>query len=76
MKKEYTERAQIGEILGYLYPASLARWAYISEIMADDIIVQVQEVDQADAWYYNWDENFMVRKEELPEFVRKDLGGE
>ena len=44
--------------------------------MADDIIVQVQEADQADAWYYNWDENFMVRKEELPEFVRKDLGGE
>ncbi len=76
VKKEYTERAQIGEILGYLYPASLARWAYISEIMADDIIVQVQEADQADAWYYNWDENFMVRKEELPEFVRKDLGGE
>lgn len=75
-EKEYTKKAQIGEILGYLYPASLVRWAYMQENMDSHIIVQLREADGAAAWYYNWDENFQVKKEELPEFVKEDLGGE
>lgn len=75
-EKEYTKKAQIGEILGYLYPASLVQWAYVPETMDSHIVVQLREADGAAAWYYNWDENFQVKKEELPEFVKKDLGGE
>lgn len=76
MEREYGEKAQIGEILEYLYPASLVRWAYVQGAMDEDIMVHLQETDHVTAWHYNWDESFMVRKGELPEFVKKDMEGE
>lgn len=75
-EKEYTKRAQIGELLGKIYPASLAGWAYLPGILEEDIVVTMQEADNAAAWYYDWNDSFLVKKGELPEFVKKDLGGE
>ncbi|MDE6949545.1 MAG: hypothetical protein K2P64_01265 [Lachnospiraceae bacterium] len=76
IEREYRGKAQIGEILGYLYPASLVQWAYVQKDMAEDIIVRVREADNPAAWHYDWDENFIMKKGELPGFVKKDMEGE
>lgn len=76
IEREYKGKAQIGEILRYLYPASLVRWAYVQKDIEEDTIVRVREADNPAAWHYDWDENFVMKKEELPEFVKKDMEGE
>lgn len=74
--EEYTQKAQIGEILGSIYPGSLAKWVYLPEILEENIAVSVQEADNAQAWHYDWNSGFLMKKGELPEFVKEDLGGE
>lgn len=75
-EEEYTQKAQIGEILGSVYPDSLAKWVYLPEILEENIFVTVQEADNTQAWYYDWNGGFLMKKGEVPEFVREDLGGE
>lgn len=76
MEKEYTGKEQIGEMAKYIYPASLMKWVYVPESVDQSIIVGIQEADNTEAYYYNWNDSFMVKKNELPEFVKEDIGGE
>lgn len=75
-EKEYTEKVQIGEILGYLYPVSLTRWIYVMDFVDSNIVVNIQEADNTAAYYYDWNDSFMVKKDEMPEFVKEDMEGE
>lgn len=76
VEKEYTEKVQIGEILGYLYPVSLTRWIYVMDFVDSNIVVNIQEADNTAAYYYDWSGSFMVKKDEMPEFVKEDMEGE
>lgn len=73
VEKEYTEKAQIGEILGYIYPVSLMRWVYVPDSFEESIGVYVQEADNVESYSYNWNNSFLVKKGELPEFVKEDI---
>lgn len=75
MEREYTKEAQIGEILGCIYPASLMRWVYVTDFIEQSIVVDIQEADNVTAYYYNWNDSFMVKKGGLPEFVKEDMEG-
>lgn len=75
-EKEYTKRAQIGEILGCIYPTSLTRWVYVTDFIDAGIVVDIQEADNMAAYYYNWNDSFVVKKGRLPEFVREDVEAE
>lgn len=74
LEKEYHNRNQIEELLGYLYPTSVINWAYTSGVFDEDITVNIRESDHAEAYLYYWNNsNFSVKKDRLPEYVEKDL---
>lgn len=73
-EKEYTDRGQIEELLGSIYPSYLTGWLYIPEIVDGNMSAQIQEADNNVAWYYNWNDTFVMKKDKVPEFVRKDMG--
>ncbi len=74
LEKEYHNRNQIEELLGYLYPTSVINWAYTSGVFEEDITVNIRESDHAEAYFYSWNNsNFSVKKDRLPEYVEKDL---
>lgn len=75
MEKEYTDRGKIEELLGCIYPSYLSGWLYVPDILEKSISVHIQEADNREAWYYNWNDSFVMRKNEVPEFVREDTGG-
>lgn len=75
-EEEYTKKAQIGEILGCIYPTSLTRWVYVTDFIDMGIVVDIQEADNTAAYYYDWNDSFVVRKGRLPEFVKEDVEGE
>ena len=75
MEKEYTDRGKIEELLGCIYPSYLSGWLYVPDILEESISVHIQEADNREAWYYNWNDSFVMRKNEVPEFVREDTGG-
>lgn len=75
VEKEYDKREQIEELLGYLYPGSLVGWCYTMNSFEHDISVSAEGADDPKAYLYHWnDTDFMVRKGELPEFVKEDIG--
>lgn len=76
VEKEYTKKEQIGDILGYIYPYALTRWAYLPDLADPSIAVTVRGADNAAAWRYNWNDGFLVKAGGLPEFVKKDIGME
>lgn len=74
-EREYDRREQIEELLGYLYPSALVRWCYTTDSFDYDISVRAEASDDPEAYLYHWDDtDYMVRKGELPEFVKKDIG--
>lgn len=75
-EKEYTDRGKIEELLGCIYPAYLSGWLYVPDILEESISVHIQEADNREAWYYNWNDSFVMRKDEVPEFVREDTGAD
>ena len=75
-EREYTKRAQIGEILGCIYPTSLTRWVYVTDFIDTGIVVDIQEADNTAAYYYDWNDSFVVKKGRLPAFVKEDVEGE
>ena len=75
VEKEYDKRDQIEELLGYLYPGTLVSWCYTMNTFDHDIFVRAEASDDPEAYLYHWgDTDFMVRKGELPEFVKEDIG--
>lgn len=76
MELEYTERSEIEEILTCLYPYNLAGFSYTPGSYDDDIRVRLKAADRKEADFYHWsDAEFIVQRELLPEFVRKDIEG-
>ncbi len=74
IEKEYHKRAEIEELLGYLYPTCVINWAYTSGMFDEDIAADIQESDHTEAYFYHWDNsNFSVKKDRLPEYVKEDL---
>lgn len=77
MEVEYTERSEIEEILTCLYPYNLASFSYTQGGYDDDIRVSLKAADGREADFYHWsDAEFIVKKELLPDFVKKDIGRE
>ncbi len=73
---EYSKRSEVEELLRYLYPASLAGWSYTPNIFDQNIYVSVEGADRAEAYVYHWESTgFMVKRDELPKFVKQDLAG-
>lgn len=75
IEKEYKNRAQIEELAGCLYPASLVRWCYTSDSFDQNIMVQIEGADRPEAYSYHWNNTeFMMKTAELPEFIKEDIG--
>lgn len=75
-EKEYTDREQIGELLNGIYPSSLTGWLYVSDMMDENVTVHIKEADNSEAWSYNWNDTFGMKKNEMPEFLEKDMGAD
>lgn len=73
LEKEYGDREQIEELLGFIYPSYLADWMYVSDSIDRNMKIQIQEAEDSDVWYNEWNETFVMKKDRMPEFIKKDI---
>jgi len=72
--REYTDRAQIEEILKSVYPSSLAGWSYVSDRSGKKYKVEFTPSEQEEAYLYNWySTDFILDGKDAPDFIAADF---